>query len=398
MKIKWEGFNMKINKFIKGGSTPVLALCLLFLASYLAPAFGYAGIAKLKEDMLSGVETVHVFSGEKPNQKSEATSGDLVLLNKDDNYEIDDANDDTYRIYNIYDAPSKPVYLLLLKSDKYAILGAVPMGTTVPVTTPYDSAKFYKNGKPDAPSVLPFEVGYETAKAAWTLSSDYDYSQIEIEVATHSGFGSDDLLADSDNNTTTQSGKISEYKVGSLIDGRVLETNADGIKYFFRLRGKVAGVDPSVWMDSHFTTEGLGAVLPAAKLVKNWAFKKVPDKGGINTFAIPFISDNADKPIKKNDETLGDEEVQGVPQIKVRHIIKAIGTKVTSFGWWNELDQKHMGLVKVVFNENGTINAEESIATGGTVAEILNKPYVSDRPYQVSVKEDVDFGLEGYTQ
>ncbi len=52
--------------------------------------------------------------------------------------------------------------------------------------------------------------------------------------------------------------------MGALIDGRVLQTDDDGHVYTFKVRGKVAGVDPSDWAERDFETLPLGGAAQPA--------------------------------------------------------------------------------------------------------------------------------------
>jgi len=242
---------------IKGG----IAVMLLSLAAMIAlqsSAFSYAGIVKLnKTAVLNGVTEVRLFSGAKPNQTSAAT------LVEGTNYSVDNTNDPTYRIYNIYDAPGTPAWLLLLKgTSTYSIISGA-MGTTVPPTTTYDSAKFYTTGIPEAPTGLTIEAGYESAKATWSLNTnDYEIYGVDVQVAKDAGFSSS-LMNDKDGNSTTALGNQwnnsnTSLVMSQFVDGRTLEA---GTTYYIQVRAKVDGVDASNWTSNNFTMKSGGGPL-----------------------------------------------------------------------------------------------------------------------------------------
>lgn len=322
---------MITRSIIRGG------LAVLLLLALAVQVLAYAGIVKInKANVLSGV-TVYVFGGTRPNQKSDQNSPGALVLNT--NYSIDDTNDPIYRIYNIYNSPSEPAYLLLLNpnTNTYAILSA-SLGTTVPETTTFNTAKFYKTGKPVAPTITTIEAGYETAKAEMSYSGDYEYSGVDIAVWDYE-------KNNSIGTTTSLGGKPTDYKIGELVDGRKLETDANGKKYKFQIQGKVDGVDPSDWATMDFNTKGLGAAGPQTFTLT--LESGVPGKPGINFFAMPFAGPWY---VYKEDgsKILHDGTTNEVTN--AYHLIKAInvakGSKVVStFGKWDKTNQSDAGVL-----------------------------------------------------
>jgi hypothetical protein len=371
---------------IKGGITVVL-LALAAVIVLPSAAFSYAGIVRLsKAAVLSGVTDVKLFSGTKPNQTS------LATLAEGSNYTVDNTTNPTYRIYNIYDAPGSPAYLLLLKGSTYSIISGA-MGTTVPPTTTFDSAPSYKLGKPDAPQTLTEKHGYETAKVNWALNdktdgTGFEYSWLNVELASDASYTT--------KIKTTTLGKTLAYAMGELVDGSKLDS---GKQYWFRVNGLVDGVAPSDWSEITYTTlSGAGALTPTTE---TWNLKV--SGTGINTFAIPFIANAATtKPISYETTTVGifaSLDIDGNGIHSVEDLIRAINTKagsniVTVFGWYDAATQKHVGLTSIAYPD-----LAKSEHTGAvSAAVVLGASIVTGQPYQVTVTIEKTFKLKGYKQ
>ncbi|MFA4844095.1 MAG: hypothetical protein WC632_04000 [Candidatus Margulisiibacteriota bacterium] len=248
---------MKIIKILKGGLVSVFLVALL-LPILQGSAFGYAGIVKINSGILAGVPVI-VFSGSKPNQTTPADSPST-------NYTVETVGG--YVVYNIYAAPSAATYLLLKTASTYSIL-PVSMGTTIPPTTTYDTATFYKMGPPNDPVILGKLWGYETAKVSWSLSENtdgtgFEYSGIELQLATDNGYANL-VVRMPQNETLTSTSKIYSWALGELVDGRKLTS---GTSYWFRVRGLVDGVAPSGWAKADFT------MLAAVAGESTWNFFK----------------------------------------------------------------------------------------------------------------------------
>ena len=382
---------MKKKLNFKGGAVfPVL--CLLLLTLFSNPAFAYAGIVKIDKTVLSGLSNIYVFAGAKPDQKSTATSGSLLLLSEgmNSNYLVDSTSDATYRIYNIFASPKNPAYLLLLTGTHYAIISS-SMGTTVPTTKTFNKAdvKFYKLGKPIAPTIGSIVAGYETAKIPLTYSSDYNYSSIAVNIKIK-GATSYLLL-----NTLEIKDTPSSYKTGELIDGIKLETGPTGIDYSFVVRGKVDGVDWSDAAVGNFTTKALVGGAGGSGKVEHSL--KSPSTS-VNTFALPF---DFTKDVKNSLD-------KKVTMTSVHDLIKQINAQakrniVIVFGWYDQTNQKHYGLANIQYKTTAPGSDIDSThkdmtAIGDVVGNILFWPLVANQPYQASVLESKKLILKGTYQ
>lgn len=239
---------MRLSRFIiKGGL--MVGVALVIFAGLCAPAFGYAGIVKIHTtNILTGVSPVHLVTGAvDQNSTSNLTEGVNYLKSVVGEYTI----------YDVYDAPASTVHFVLLKSTTHYRILSAGMGTTVPPTTTFTSpVTFYVTGPPVQVQGLEVVNGFETAKASWTLSPDYDYSSVKVQVATDAGFTifvQDETL--SDTTVIDKDPPFDDYAFGELVDGRVLTPGTD---YWIRVIGTVKGEADSPPADKAFATNSAG--------------------------------------------------------------------------------------------------------------------------------------------
>jgi hypothetical protein len=244
-----------------------LGWCLLLLLTlgFNSAVWAYAGNAYISQSIWDSVgSTMQVFAGTEVDQNG---NGATITLIENTHWKDDGYNVDVKRVISIYASPNNPAWLLFTSGDTYAVV-KITLGTNVPSDTDVDSLSWYKKGTPDAPLSLAIEVGYETALATWTLNdavggTGYKYNGIDVEVATDAGFA-DKVIRyfDSASETTTSLGKVLQYAMGELVDGRELSTDEDGMDYYFRVRGKVYGGFESAWASAPFTTQSVGGGVP----------------------------------------------------------------------------------------------------------------------------------------
>jgi len=363
---------MNIIKILKGG------LVSVFLAALLLPilqgsAFGYAGIVNINSSLVTG--PVIIFSGPKPNQ---TTLKDSPNTNYD--YKIVGG----YVVYNIYDAPSAATYLLLKTASTYSIL-PVSMGTTIPPTTTYDTATFYKMGPPNNPVILGKLWGYETAKVSWSLKEDtdgtgFEYSGIELELATDKGY-QNLVVRKPQNETLTSTSKTYSWSMGELVDGRTL---TNGTSYWFQVRGLVDGVASSGWAQADFTTSA------AVAGESTWNFYKGTNLA-INQHELTI--DPATATISCSDGLGLDGYVDLPKPAMVQDLVKAINNfaknqnsidyAVNAIGWWDSVSGSQ-GMHGYAIDNTKTppqTRSDESIQEDWAA-----EPLVIGRTYQFSVK------------
>lgn len=333
-------------KILKRGL--ITAFCfLLVLVLMPTPVFAYGAILRLGTSLVSGA-TVHLFKA-NPNQDSNTSSAGYLATPAD--YSISTSSSGNQ--YSVISS-STSNWALILKGTTYAII-PFSADSPVPVQTPRDgsylaTAVFYQKGTPAAPYNLRILSGYETGKANWDLhdeidGSGFEYSWVRLRVLKgdrtpvtryymYEGAPADETL--------TTKGKIKEYAFGQLVDGRTLETDADGQPYYFQVMGVVDGspLHESAWTEGAFTTLPAGA--GAAPFTLTLESGVATGKPGINSFSMPFPPDPSGRWwLFKTDGsklldlgTTGTNEVVNAGDLLVSINNAAGGTVVTSFGMW----------------------------------------------------------------
>ena len=330
-------------KILKRGLITVFCF-LLVLVLMPTPVFAYGAILRLGTSLVSGA-TVHLFKA-KPNQDSNTSSAGYLATPAD--YSISTSSSGNQ--YSVISS-STSNYALILRGTTYAII-PFSAGSPVPVTTPSDgsylgTATFYRKGPPTAPSNLRVVAGYETGKANWDLNdamdgTGFEYSWVWLRVLKGDRtpvvryFMYEGAPADE---TVTTKGKITEYAFGQLVDGRTLETDADGQPYYFQVNGIVDGspLHESGWTEGAFTTLPAGA--GGAPFTLTLESGVAAGKPGINSFSLPFTGpwyDGTGASLITADDL-------------VRAINRAAGGRnvVTSFGYWDRAagEQKLKGVM-----------------------------------------------------
>jgi len=178
---------------------------------------------------------------------------------------------------------------------------------------------------------------------------------------------------------------------------QILELGAgevtSGVTYDFKVR------HANVWGNSGWSDPQSYQVAGpdgAAATTEAWLLRKPGSKTGVNTIAIPF---NTNKEIKrKSDGTKVDISTVNLLIEEINAQSGGVGT-VKVFGWYDANTQMHKGLTYIAY-EGASVNAGASIATTGEAAsELLTRPIVQNRPYQISVSVDnVGVSLEGFKQ
>lgn len=205
------------------------------ICSLALPALASNGNPRLNNS-IPGTDSALVFCNTKPYQDDNATNGSLYLLVKNDHYFVDTTAYPGYTKYGVTKTlvTTTNGYIMLKQTGKYAV-APFTLGSPVgPADEPIESVTWYRTGIPDAPANLAVQAGFETAKVTWTLSSDYDYSSIELTVRKTSD-GSI-VYATGNTSPTVLSGRTTSYALGELVDGRVL---MPGTEYQVNLQAKV---------------------------------------------------------------------------------------------------------------------------------------------------------------
>ncbi len=371
-----------MKELIKRGGV-LLALSLFLFAS---PALAYITYVHVDNSLLSGA-TITVFSqAGAPAQNSSQTLVQGTNYTVEENVTYDGHDCRRYSLLNI---PNNKAYLLLVKSGQYAVAGPFAAGTTAPTYHYVGALTYYKTGNPDAPGSLAITSGYETAKATWTLNDAADgtgfkYDGVILQVATDSNFAQLVVPASGGGlqrlvTSTTITPAVLQYAMGKLVDGRELLTDEDGVDYWFRVRGTVAGGFQSSWSSGQFTTLPVGGGT-AGSFSRVRLFLAPASQTHINTFCLPF---DPAKGINETDLTAS--------CATIGELITAINTKtgsdnVTVFGWWDNATQQHVGIVSL----------SQQLVTGPyTFSEIIAMPVEQDKAYQVTVLQEVTLNLEG---
>lgn len=347
------------------------------------PALASNGNPRLNNTTILGAGSALVFCNQAPSQDDTATAGSLYLLTKDTHYFVDTTAYSGYTKYGVTKTPVTTTngYLLLKDSGKYAV-ASFTLGSPVgPADQKIETATWYKSGDPAAPSNVEVTAGFETAKATWQLSADYNYSSIELTLKKGADIVTNKSLG----------GSSTAYSFGKLVDGTGLDSSTS---YEVSLVGKVkAKADGSSSYSSTTATKGFTTLTSSlAEKMETWTFRKPTAKTGINTFAIPF---NLAKGIK-------DASGNTVTLATINDLIGAINTQakaggasgnvVTVFGWYDETSQQHIGLTSIPGGD-----LAQAVPTGLSATDILGTSIVKGQPYQVSVNTDnVTFKLVGF--
>jgi len=143
------------------------------------------------------------------------------------------------------------------------------------------------------------------------------------------------------------------------------------------------GSDSTINFRGRTWTTGAGG---GGETSQSWLFRNITT--GINTFAIPF---NTAQAIKNNADLSIDLDSNGT--ITVEELIRSINSqidpaKATTFGWWNEAAQQHVGFTSIALNGDGTINTTTSTAIGGTPTAVKAMAITTGEAYQVSIDTD----------
>jgi len=185
------------------------------------------------------------------------------------------------------------------------------------------------------------------------------------------------------------------FKSGVGVATPVNDYYVRGAKYMFRVRSYNHLGALNSWKEPPVYQSVIGGVV--SNVTESWTFKK--GVTGINTFAIPFDPLKGEiKGIVGNDETV---LVAKDGTLTVHALIKEInrqasGNVVTTFGWWNETDQKHAGLTSISeYNNDGTVKTASS--TGDPDFNLILATLIkTNQPYQVSVNQEKTFKLKGF--
>jgi hypothetical protein len=173
---------------------------------------------------------------------------------------------------------------------------------------------------------------------------------------------------------------------------------------FYRLRTRGTNhLGPPVsqqeigWSDPiEYQSAGGGGPLTQSEIIYTFEVHAT----GVNTFAVPF---NLSAGVTRG---LGGAAI--TPFSTINDLIKEINAQsgpgtVSVFGWWDQTEQRHVGLTSIPTNAynpaDGSIDPAACRATGMSAADILGTgaPIVPNRAYQVSVRTPVPaFKLAGY--
>jgi len=331
---------MKKHFKFKRGSIFLLAFILVACLALDAWA-GSSNIYILKS-VYDAATSIRLFAGPKVNQLGAGSNALLLATHYQDDGEMP-WHSGTYHRLTIFSSPWNPAWLLFERSDgRYSIVRD-ELGPTRPTELTIDSLTYYLKGQPAAPQTLAVTPGYEVAKATWTLSADYDYESVDLELSAASDFSTRiDAIDDAGVHATTTNiaGKPLQYKTGQLIDGRLMGT---GTNYWVRVKGKISGVSDSVWASQGFATlsGGGGAVTINLK-------RTVVSGLGINSFSAPNRTCTISSPLRGSTDRTSAltstsitnaydlckaiNEIQGVPVVR-------------TFGFWNQDSQVEYGQV-----------------------------------------------------
>ncbi|OGC35209.1 hypothetical protein A2311_00370 [candidate division WOR-1 bacterium RIFOXYB2_FULL_48_7] len=323
-------------------------------------------------------------------------------------YELDKTSNPAYVIVNVKDS-SKATAFILVKSDSRYAITSKPLGDPVGADQIILTLVSYQLGKPAAPTIDSLASGIEVAKVSWS----YDYANFE-----YSGGFALEISDKSDYSNPIGGAKIigklsspMTYTIGELVDGRKLEP---GKSYYLRLRGIVnmsngvkANSDWSTPTPNPFTMLAAGTAGPS---IVSWQLSAPTSKTSVNTIAIPFVTNSAQKPVtftapgkqpaNLSAYTTGAVTVYDLLAATSQLIAPA---KISSFGWYDEAEQKHVGLVAITYDQNGDPIPAQTVFTGAANYDsILNTKIVQNKPYQISIKDlaggqtTATFSLTGY--
>lgn len=372
-------------------------LAVLSLVLILFPSLAYAGTAKVF--LFTNLITLANLGDNNSVQISVFSSGTdqtgngtpldpkAYTINRNASYQ---GNTPSVLI-DIGDCPASTAYILLKDqpATRYAI---IPASTPdIPGSDQTPSITSYLLGSPKDPKNLAVVAGYESAQATWSLDTiNYQISGVDVQVATDNAF--QNLINDESGNATTAAPNAwapssTSFVINQYVDGRTLTA---GSTYYFQVRAKVAGVNPSAWVPITVPMKS-GSSAPQ--------FLSYVFKPGINFFSMPFGFDSNSRwySFDGNGNALQYSDSLGNNTnyiVKAYDLIKAINTMagqkvVSTFGDWDESKQQDGG---ILLDKNNDPDKDPAMTT------LIGKVLTQGRGYQVYVTAPVTLIIKNTAQ
>jgi len=274
----------------------------------------------------------------------------------------------------------------------------------------YTDLKPFNNDPTKAPPILTFDLAYKYMKAdtgipvitQYVESTTYNYESDTtsgtVTFSSRQPENNDKMTVEISQSNWTVDGTEKGWQAGSSLTLDLASLSSGAHTLSVKHKNPWDNISSSS-ADVSYTVGAGGGF--GGKVTITWQLTKLTGSTGINTFAIPFVTNEVSSPIIDtiNNASL-DANSDGT--ITVGELINDLNTQIGAqavqvFGWFDSAQQKHVGLTSVIYT-GGNIDTgvNGSKFTGAADAgSVLALPIIKNQPYQVTINKSGPYTLKG---